>query len=220
MGFLSSTISMIKWKIAIWPFQAAEWSGQWSPTIAVFGIVVLNIFHDQLANSHMTLPGSRMEWSPSIAVFGIFVPHIFCDQLANSHMTILYCKTINMLALRVWQDWRGHGVASGLDIWGHCYCDIPSTRTMYVTKEDKSIVSIGVDSGVSGSDGHIYLANLGNKCFWGVAIRTLGWILGVRVRFLKIWSILAFLFNWPSWALAFLLNWPSWVLAFWVLPFW
>ena len=62
-----------------------------------------------------------------------------------------------------------------------------SLRFMYIVtfppqqlcnKVEKSIVRIGVDSGVSGSDGHIYFANLGNKCFWGVAIRTLGWILG------------------------------------------
>ena len=47
-----------------------------------------NIFHDQLANSHMTIAGSIMKWSPSIVVFGIFVLNIFHDQLANSHRTI------------------------------------------------------------------------------------------------------------------------------------
>ena len=49
----------------------------------------------------------------------------------------------------------------------------------------KSIVSIGVDSGVSESDGHFYFANLGNKWFWGMARRTLGWVLGGQEQISK-----------------------------------
>ena len=95
------------------------------------------------------------------------------------------------MARKVWPKrawpWSGCGIMVGY---------LGSLRFMYIVtfppqqlcnKVEKSIVRIGVDSGVSGSDGHIYFANLGNKCFWGVAIRTLGWILGgVGVRFLKI----------------------------------
>ena len=121
------------------------------------------------------------------------------------------------VARKVWPKrawpWSGCGIMVGY---------LGSLRFMYIVtfppqqlcnKVEKSIVRIGVDSGVSGSV--IFILQIWEKnFFWGVAIRTLGWILGVRVRFLKILSILAFLFNWPSWALAFLLNWPSWVLAF------
>ena len=71
-----------------------------------------------------------------------------------------------------------------------------SLRFMYIVtfppqqlcnKVEKSIVRIGVDSGVSGSDGHIYFANLGEKFLLGRGHKDIGVDSGgVGVRFLKI----------------------------------